>query len=181
LDGNDLGDEVASKSTIRGRKEVIWLKAVIAVDSVYGNTKLVAEAFKEEIEKAGHEVEFINLRKEFRVPSGGDILFVGSPTRVAKMTPRAKKFVKKLDVAAWAGKTVIAFDTHMPVPDDPEKQKKAMKWVEPGAAGRLTALAAERGLKVRTPPLRFTVSDMKGPLAPGQLEKARELAREIIA
>lgn len=157
------------------------MKAVIAVDSVYGNTKLVAEAFKEEIEKAGHEVEFINLRKGFRIPSGGDILFVGSPTRVAKMTPRAKKFMKKLDVTAWAGKTVIAFDTHMPVPDDPEKQKKAMKWVEPGAAGKLTALAAERGLKVRSPPLRFTVSDMKGPLAPGQLEKARELAREIIA
>ena len=157
------------------------MKAVIAVDSVYGNTKLVAEAFKDEIEKAGHEVEFINLRKEFRVPSGGDILFVGSPTRVAKMTARTKKFVKKLDAAAWAGKIVVAFDTHMPVPDDPEKQKKAMKWIEPGAAGKLTALAAERGLKVRSPPLRFLVSDMKGPLAPGQIEKARELAREIIA
>jgi hypothetical protein len=159
---------------------VIWLKAVIAVDSVYGNTKLVAEAFKEEIEKAGHEVEFINLRKEFRVPSGGDILFVGSPTRVAKMTGRAKKLVKKLDVAAWGGKTIVAFDTHMPLPDDPEKQKKSKRWVEPGAAGMISSLATERGLKVRSPPLRFTVSDMKGPLAPGQLEKARASVREII-
>ncbi|MDH3364389.1 MAG: hypothetical protein OEM29_00050 [Thermoplasmata archaeon] len=181
FDGNDIGDEVARETSFSARAEVMKLKAVIAVDSVYGNTKLVAEAFKEEIEKAGHEVELINLRKEFRVPSEGDLLFIGSPTRVAKMTAKAKKFVKKLDAAAWSGKTVVVFDTHMPLPDDPEKQKKAMKWVEPGAAGRLSVLTAERGLKVHSPPLRFMVSDMKGPLAPGELEKARALAREIIA
>jgi hypothetical protein len=156
------------------------LKAVVAVDSVFGNTKLVAEAMKEEIERAGHEVEFINLRKDFRVPSGGDMLFVGSPTRIAKMTGRTKRFVKKLDVGAWSGKPIVVFDTHMPLPDNPKEREKSLKWVEPGAAGKLGSLAASRGLKVHSPYLRCKVSDMKGPLAPGELERAREYARELI-
>lgn len=157
------------------------MKVIIAVDSVHGNTKQVAETLKDEIEKAGHEVVFINLRKEFRVPSEGDLLLVGSPTRVAKMTGKAKRFMKKLDVAAWTGKTVATFDTHTPLPDDPKEREKALKWVEPGAAGKLSALAAERGLKVHSPPLRCKVSDMKGPLVPGELEKAGEYARQLLS
>jgi hypothetical protein len=157
------------------------MKAVIAVDSVYGNTKQVAEAIKDEIEKAGHDVTFINLRMGHQVPPEGDLLLVGSPTRFAKMTGRAKKFVKKLNVSAWTGKTVVTFDTHTPLPDDPEKRKKSMKWVEPGASGKLAELATHRGLKVHSPSLRCMVTDMKGPLAPGELEKAREYARQVIA
>jgi len=157
------------------------MKAVIAVDSVYGNTKQVAEAMKDEIEKAGHEVVFINLREGHKVPPEGDVLLVGSPTRVAKMTGKAKKFVKKLNVSAWGGKTVAMFDTHMPLSDDPEKRKKSMKWVEPGAAGKLGELAAQRGLNVHTPYLRCMVTDMKGPLAQGELEKAREYARQLVS
>lgn len=160
---------------------VVGLKAVIAVDSVYGNTAKVAEAVKEEIEKAGHEVELINLSMKFRVPSKGDFLLVGSPTRIGKMTRKAKKFVKKLDVDAWAGKTVATFDTHMPIPEDPKERQKSMKWVEPGAAGKLSELARERGLKVHPSPLRCLVSGMKGPLATGEIEKAREYARQMIS
>lgn len=156
------------------------MKAIIAVDSVYGNTAKVAEAMKDEIERAGHQAELINLGKEFRMPSDGDMLLVGSPTRIAKMTRKAKRFVKKLDVNSWAGKTVVVFDTHMPLPEDPKERDKAMKWVEPGAAGRLSELAKQRGLTVHPSSLRFVVSDMKGPLAPGELERARESIRQIV-
>lgn len=156
------------------------MKAVIAVDSVYGNTAKVAEAMKEEIEKTGNQAELINLSKEFRVPSDGDIVLVGSPTRIGKMTRKAKKFVKKLDTGAMAGKTVVTFDTHMMLPEDPKEREKSMKWVEPGAAGRLSELARQRGLKVHPSSLRFKVTDMKGPLAPGELERARESVRELV-
>jgi flavodoxin len=160
---------------------VVGVKAVIAVDSVYGNTRLVAEALKAEVERAGHEAELINLRKEFRVPSSGDMLFIGSPTRIGKMTGRAKKFVKKLDAKAWAGKTVVVFDTHAPLPEDPKEREKTMKYVVPGAAGKLSELATERGLNVHSPPLRCSVSDMKGPLSPGMIEKAREYAQQVLS
>ncbi len=172
----------AIRSSNRSLEErlVVGLKVVIAVDSVHGNTKQVAEALRDEIDKAGHEVVFINLRKELRVPSDGDLLLIGSPTRIAKMTGRAKRFVRKLDVAAWTGKTIVTFDTHMPLPDDPEEREKALKWVEPGAAGKLLTLATERGLKVHSPPLRCMVSDMKGPLVPGEIEKASEYARRLL-
>ena len=136
---------------------------------------------KEEFEKAGAEVEFIDLRSGFSMPSAGDLIMVGSPTRVAKMTGRAKRFVKKLDAGTWSGKTIVTFDTHMPLPDDPEKRNKNLKWVEPGAAGKLRELAARKGLKVHSTSLRCKVSGMKGPLAPGELEEAREYAKQLIA
>jgi hypothetical protein len=97
------------------------------------------------------------------------------------MTGRAKRFVKKLDAGAWSGKTAVVFDTHAPLPEDPKKRKKGLKWVEPGAAGKLGELVASRGMKVHSPYLRCKVSDMKGPLAPGELEKAREYARQLVS
>ena len=157
------------------------MKAVIAVDSIFGNTRLVGEALKEEIEKAGNEVEFVNLRTDFRVPSDGDILLIGSPTRVGKMTGRSKKFVRKLDTKAWSGKTVVIFDTHMPLPEDPDERRKKTKWIMPGAAGKLNELIAKRGLKVHSPSLRCKVSDMKGPLMQGELDRAREYAKQLLA
>lgn len=154
------------------------MKGVIAFDSFFGNTRSVAEAMKEEIERAGHQVVLLNLRESREVPSEGDFLMVGSPTRFAKMTRGSKRLVKKLDVESWGAKPVAVFDTFAPYQgDDPEKREKSMKWVDPGAAGLLASLAAKRGFRVRTPALRCIVKDMKGPLGEGELDRAREYAR----
>ncbi len=162
-------------------RAMVIMKGTVAYDSVFGNTGQVASAIAEELEKAGHEVALVNLRASRDVPAAGDFLFVGSPTRVAKMTGKSKRFVKKLDVKVWGARPVAIFDTHMAYPEDPKERAKSLKWIEPGAAGRLSALATERGLSVRGPPLRCVVKDMKGPLAEGQLEKAREYARQFAA
>ena len=155
------------------------MKGVVAFDSVYGNTRQVAEALKDELEKAGHTVVLLNVKETREVPSEGDFLFVGSPTRFGKMTSRSKRLVKKLDAESWRSKPIVVFDTHMPYPDEPEEKRKSSKWINPGAAGRLTELAAGRGMNVRGPPLRCLVTDMKGPLAEGQLERARDYARQF--
>jgi flavodoxin len=156
------------------------MKGVIAFDSYFGNTRSVAEAMKEEIERTGHEAALLNLRTSREVPSEGDFLMVGSPTRFKKMTRPAKRLVKKLDAKAWGAKPVAVFDTFSPYRgDDPKKAESSKKWVDPGAAGFLIALAEKRGLKVRTPPLRCSVKDMKGPLDDGELDRAREYARQF--
>jgi len=157
------------------------MKGIVAYDSVFGNTGQVASVIAEELEKAGHQVALVNLRLSRDVPLDGDFLLVGSPTRVARMTGKSKRFVKKLDAKTWGAKPVAVFDTHSPYPEDPKEREKSLKWIEPGAAGRLSELAAKRGLNVRGPPLRCVVKDLKGPLAEGELEKAREYAREFAA
>lgn len=157
------------------------MRGVVAYDSVFGNTRQVAEAMKDEIEKSGHQVSLLNVRESREVPQDGDFLFVGSPTRIGKMTGRSKRLVKKLDRNTWGSKPVAVFDTHMPYPEDPKEREKSSKWIEPGAAGKLAELASKRGLKVQGQPLRCVVKDMKGPLAEGQLDKARDYARQFVA
>lgn len=156
------------------------MRGVVAYDSVYGNTKLVAETVRAELENAGHQVTLLNVRESREVPSEGDFLMVGSPTRFGKMTRASKRLVRKLDVRTWGAKPVAMFDTYSPYRgDDPEEAAKSMKWVEPGAAGSLAAIAERRGLKVRAPALRCSVKGAKGPLDEGELEKAKEYARGL--
>jgi menaquinone-dependent protoporphyrinogen IX oxidase len=140
------------------------MKAVIAFDSVYGNTKMVANEVASVFNEMGYESELIDLKQWDMMTPSGDILFVGSPTRMVRMTRPAKRFAKKLDVKIWEGRPVYAFDTIM-VPANPEQQSKAAKWTAKGAAPKLKDLMAERGLMVQDKMLRVPVTGLKGPLA----------------
>jgi multimeric flavodoxin WrbA len=157
------------------------MKGIVAFDSVYGNTQKVAEAIAEEIKAQGHEVEVYNLGRKVPRVSEGDFVFVGSPTRMGRMTGRTKKFVKRLDREHFASRTVVPFDTVLTLPADPEKRQKALKWTENGAAPRIKELAAKKGLMVNEHVLRVNVSGLKGPLAPDALDQARQFTREFLA
>ncbi len=156
------------------------MKGIVAFDSVYGNTLQVAMAIAEELRAQGHEVEVIDLGK--KVPRGaeGDFAFIGSPTRMTKMTGRTKRFVKRMKAEKWADHAIVAFDTVLKLPSDPEKRERSMKWTEDGAGPKIKALAEERGLRVHPEVLRAEVVGLKGPLAPDALDKSREFARRVV-
>ena len=156
------------------------MKGIVVYDSYYGNTKKVAEAIADQIKFEGHEVELRSLRKRYSEPAQGNFIFVGSPTRIGKMTRRAKRFVKKMDTSVWKDKPVVAFDTIMPMPEDEKEMEKARKWIENGAAPKLSALAMERGLTTYSPPLRIEVTGMKGPLSEGAIDIAKNYTQEFL-
>lgn len=139
------------------------MRAVVAVDSVYGNTRKVAECIAAELIAAGNEAELILLRDCIPSNVKGDILFIGSPTRWGRMTGRAKKFVIRIDEADWKGKNAIAFDTIM-VPEKYEKAERGDKWTANGAAPKLARLLKEKGLAINERMLRVEVTGLKGPL-----------------
>jgi flavodoxin len=157
------------------------MRGIVAYDSVFGNTMKVAEAIADEVRANGHEVEVIDLGRW--VPRGveGDFAFVGSPTRIGRMTSRTKKFVKRLRRDRWEQRFLIAFDTILRLPEKPEARKKALKWTEHGAGPRIRELAEERGLRAYTHVLRVEVSGIKGPLVPQGLEQAKAFVREFLA
>jgi len=156
-------------------------KGLVVYDSVFGNTKLVAEAIAQEIAAAGHQADLRYLREDVPRAAGADFLFIGSPTRMGKMTRATKRFVKRLGKETWGDRPIVIFDTYGPVPKTAEELAKARKWLEPGAAGRLADLARANGLAVRTPALRCEVTGLKGPLGPAELDKARTYTREFLA
>jgi flavodoxin len=157
------------------------LKGIIAVDSYFGNTLRIAEAFAEQIRSEGHGVKLINLHEKLEIPGEGDFMFIGSPTRFKRMTKKAKKLVKKLDVAVWKGKPIVAFDTVSALPTDPVEREKAKKWTEDGAGPKLQRMIKARGLDAYPEVLRYDVKDMKGPLVDGSIEAAKKQAHDFLA
>jgi len=157
------------------------MKGIVAYDSVYGNTKLVAEAIAEQIRSEGHEVELITLRDGGGGAAVGDFLFVGSPTRMGRMTKEAKKFIEGLDKEHWKSRPIVAFDTVGPMSEDEEKRKKWLSRIEKSAATRMQEQARQQGLSVYQDVLHVAVTGFKGPLASDALDMAKEFTHRFIA
>jgi flavorubredoxin len=157
------------------------MKGIVAYDSVYGNTKQVAEAIAEQIRSEGHEVELIPLRDGGVGAVAGDFLFVGSPTRMGRMTKKAKGFLEGLDREHWKNRPIVAFDTVGPFSEDEEKRKKWLSRVEKSAATRMQELVRKRGLSTHPEVLHIAVTGFKGPLASDGLDMARDFTHRFTA
>lgn len=157
------------------------MKALVLYRSHYGNTTQVAEALAEAIRAGGGEAEALDLRRRLPDLSGLGLILVGAPTRMARVTGRAKRVLKKIAKRGPAGIRVAIYDTFGPVPTDPAELEKGRKWLEPGAAGILLELAKSLGLNVHPEALRCEVAGMKGPLKDGELDKARAFAARLLA
>jgi flavodoxin len=162
-------------------KEAKVMKAVVAYDSVYGNTKLVAEAVAEQIRSEGHEVELISVKDEGGRVTAGDFMFVGSPTRMGRMTKNTKRFLEGLDVEPWKNKPIVAFDTVGPLPTDEEKRKKWLSRIDKGAAYGIQELVKARGLNAHPDVLHIAVTSFKGPLASDGLSIAKDFAHRFMS
>jgi flavodoxin len=156
------------------------MKGLVVYDSVHGNTKLVAESITKQIKDEGHQAEMIGLRDGTDNPMDGDYMFIGSPTRMGKMTPRAKKFLNSLNRELWSDKPIFIFDTYGPVPKSAEERKKKNKWLEPGAAGKLQKLLKEKGFNVSDELLRCEVTGIKGPLGTDELNRAKKYTHDSV-
>ena len=154
---------------------------LIAYDSYYGNGGQVAAAIAEELRTAGHEVSIVNVHEQKadkRSLAESDFLVLGGPTRMKHISRRAKGFAKKLDGKAWAGKPALVYDTYGPLDPDPAKNE-GNAWLYPGGVAELRTLLEDRGLVVAPDELRCLVVEMRGPLADGALNGAREAARRF--
>ena len=161
------------------------MNGLIACDSYFGNTLQVAEALAEELRAAGHDVTVVNLhtqKLDAGKPPAADAGFlgIGGPTRMAKMSRRARSFAKKLDAKAAAGRPVFVFDTYGPLDADPANHEND-KWFYPGGGVRLRDALTEQGVDVHPEVLRCLVTNMKGPLVAEALNSAREFARRFAA
>jgi hypothetical protein len=140
---------------------------------------MVANEVAVVLKELGHEAELIDLKSWDRQTPKGDVLFIGSPTRMVRMTRPAKRFAKKLDLDAWEGKPVYTFDTIM-VPAVQAQQAKAAKWTANGAAPKLKELLVGRGLMVQDKMLRVPVTGLKGPLADSWKGQIRAFVAEAV-
>jgi len=151
------------------------MKVLVAYHSLYGNTKQVAEAIADQVKSEGHELKLQSVMEGVPEILDFDAMFVGSPTRIAKATGPAKRFVKKVAKSGWGSKPIVFFDTIMP---GVLEQKG---WWGGTASVKLGELARDRGLSPHASVMHSTVTDLKGPLEKDAVDKAKAAVHEILA
>jgi menaquinone-dependent protoporphyrinogen IX oxidase len=157
------------------------MKALVLFRSYHGNTKHIAEAITKELGAQGIESDVQDLRRKLPDLSGFDFIFIGSPTRMARVNRKAIRVLKRLRKKEFTKKPVVVFDTYGPVPTKPEEMEKAKKWLYPGAAGILQKAAKAQGLNVYSKTLRCEVQGMKGPLADNETENALLFTKDFLS
>ena len=158
------------------------MKGIVVYDTYYGNTKIVAEAILEQIKADGHEAELRNVKEDYPSPPQGDFMFVGSPNRMGGVTGRMKRFVKRLDVAAWKDKPIAVFATVASPPkgEVTEKQTQSYEKWALRAAPKLRDMAKARGLGAVDSVLSVVVKEQRGPLVDDGLEKTKQFTHEFL-
>lgn len=165
------------------------MDALVVVESVFGNTRAVAEAIAAGL--AGRmTVRTVNVTEAPSAVSGVDLLVVGGPTHAFGMTRPASRRAAAdqsrgavqadaVGLREWlatlpAGTTAVAtFDTRMG------------RLRIPGSAAKGAArLLVQRGYRLLARPMTFQVAGTEGPLLAGEEDRATawgtELARQLV-
>ncbi|MGQ9626995.1 MAG: flavodoxin family protein [Anaerolineae bacterium] len=148
------------------------MKVLIIYDSVFGNTEQIAQAIGNAL-SSQKDVEILrvgNVNPEQL--TGLKLLIVGSPTQGGRATPAIQDFLKKVSGTAISGINVAAFDTRL---------STRLVGIFGYAAGRIADSLKRKGGTLIAPPEGFFVKGTKGPLKEGELERAADWAKQIIA
>jgi hypothetical protein len=153
----------------------------VVYESMFGNTRLIAEAIAEGIEQAdpGAHVAVAPVAEASADKIAGvDLLVVGGPTHIRRMSSSRtrKDLAPGPGLSEWigalpsgvTGKRAAAFDTRLSYP-------------LAGAAARpISRHLHGHGYEIAAKPEGFIVKDAKGPLKDGEAERARAWGARLV-
>jgi menaquinone-dependent protoporphyrinogen IX oxidase len=149
------------------------VKGLVVYDTTHGNTRVVAEVLAETLQQSGSEVDIFHVKDVRKVSAEKyDFLIVGSPTRFGTMSLAIRRFLGKVKASGWAGKPFVAFDT---------ENLANLQKAEYSAGEKIAARLREQQMNHLAPVLKALVHEMKGPLLPGEVERARAYASDLAA
>lgn len=144
-------------------------KAIVLYDSRYGNTKIVAETIAEGLGSKNVEANLCHVTQiDVNAIPGYDIILIGSPNHMGRPTGDTKKAIKQLRKADLTGKKASVFDTCFKT-----EEGKAIGHMEK----RIRKVAPN--VQMISPGLSILVTDVKGPIAEGELPKCKEFGERI--
>lgn len=154
------------------------MKTLIIYESVFGNTKQVAEAIGEAL---GEDVLLLKPEEiTAEHLEGLELLFIGSPTRAFTATEGVKKYLRSLGASSLSGVRVAAFDTRIDPSDVHNKFLPFLMKTFGYAAGTISKLAAKKGATQAASPEGFFVQDSEGPLKENEAKRAHEWASGLM-
>jgi flavodoxin I len=158
------------------------MKAMVVYDSAFGNTEKVAQAIGQAL---GSTEDVKTVRVGNVAPeqlAGLTLLVVGSPTQKFRPLGTVTSFLKGIPDNGLKGVRVAAFDTRI---TESEIEKvgilaffvKIFGYAAKPIADRLQ----KKGGALAIVPEGFYVGGTEGPLLEGELERAADWARKIVA
>jgi flavodoxin len=147
------------------------MKTLVVYESKYGNTERVARTLAGRFgEVVTTELAALNTSTPSPSIEGIELLVAGGPTQGHGMGPAMRDFLDAIPEGALSGVRVAAFDTRL----------RGMKWLTGSAAGQIGKALTHKGATSLTEPASFLVTGGEGPLAEGELERARTWASFIM-
>ncbi|HUT45773.1 MAG TPA: flavodoxin family protein [Sedimentisphaerales bacterium] len=162
---------------------MLIMKALVVYDSFFGNTEQIARSIGSSIGRP-EDVGIIrvgNVKPEQL--TGLKLLIVGSPTRAFRPTPAIKNFLKSIPKNGLKGVKVTAFDTRMTEEEINSSVfiLRILVNIFGYAARPISDRLVKKGGEFIAPPEGFFVHGTEGPLIEGELERASEWVKQILA
>jgi flavodoxin len=148
------------------------MHTVVVVDSEFGNTFQLAEIIAAEL-GAGGPVELINVRAPTGrdpLPADIDLFVVGGPTQMHRVSVPLSQYLDGLPPRFLTQVASASFDTRL----------RGWPVLTGAAAGGISRRLKKLGANAVVPPESFLVMGKEGPLAEGELERARMWAKEVL-
>ena len=151
------------------------MKTLVVYDSLYGNTKAIAQAIARAI---GDEIPGeVPVARVGQVTRGDletvDLLIIGSPTHGSLPTEAAQSLIERIGAPACEGARVATFDTRL-------TWGFLERWGG-FAAPKMADALVEKGWALATEPEGFFVRGLKkGPLKQGEAERAAAWAKGLV-
>lgn len=155
------------------------MNALIIYDSVFGNTKKVAEIMGDILKERG-QAEVIHVQDVTSSKiSEADLLIIGSPTRAFHPTKSIRQLLKSLPGKGLKGVDIAVFDTRMYLEDTNSRILELLVRILGYAAEKIEAWSVKKGALLIQKHEGFFVHDVEGPLRDGEEKRAAEWVRQI--
>lgn len=156
------------------------MRIAIIFDSFFGNTKMIAETMAQTIAD-DHDVyvchyDDLNLDRLEQI----DLIVVGSPTRAFRHTKKIAELIYNI-IPVKKIPNIAIFDTRIALEDIDNKMLAFMAKKFGYANDTMAKLLAKRSLNLIAHPGEFHVMDSEGPLKDGEIERASQWIKAVVA
>ena len=157
------------------------MKVLVIYDSFFGNTEQIAQAIGDNLGSA-EDVKIVRVSEvKPEQISGLEFLIVGSPTRAFRATPAITNLIKGISKNGLKGIKVAAFDTRISINDINSSIGRFFINLFGYAAKPMSDKLRKKGGELIIPPEGFFVEGTEGPLKEGELKRAADWAKQILA
>lgn len=150
------------------------MKGLVVYGSEFGNTEKIARAIAKEV-GAGM---VLAGKAEPKDLNGVNLLFVGSPTQGGRPISDVQDFIYELPPRSPDLMRIGVFDTRFAEKEQGFGLRLVMKTVG-YAAPKIASALEKKGYTVTGDPEGFIVKDKDGPLADGEIERAKSWASSV--